>query len=87
MEDVHLLETDLSDVSQTFVLLGEALSGWLLTYGEAIDEWIAGMLSGTPANRIVISHDAQCVRAARVLAGIAASCVHAGLALLAISAN
>lgn len=45
------------------------------------------MLSGAPANGIVITHYAQRVPAASVLAGIATSRVHASLILLAISVN
>lgn len=62
-------------------------SGWLLTYGEAVDEWIARMLRGTPANGIVISHDTQCVLGACIFAGITASRIHACFALLAVGAN
>lgn len=64
-----------------------SLSGRLLTYGEAIDERVAGVLIGTPANGIVVAHDAQRVRAARVLAGVTAPRVHAGFALLAVGAD
>lgn len=45
------------------------------------------MLGGTPANGVVISHDAQCALAASILARIATSRVHASFALLAVGVN
>lgn len=61
--------------------------GLLLTHGETVNERVAGVSRGTPANGIVIAHGAQRVPAAGVLAGVAASRVHAGLALAAVGAD
>lgn len=61
--------------------------GQLLTYRETVDERVTGMLSGAPANWIMISNDALRVLATSIFTGIAASHVHASLALLAIGAN
>lgn len=59
----------------------------LLTYGETVDEWVARILVGAPANGIVIPHNAHRAPAARIFTGVAASHIHTRLGLLAVSAN
>lgn len=73
-------------MSRVFCVVGY-LKYRLLTYRETVNEWVAGILSGTPANGIVISYCAQCVLTASVFTWVATSHVHASLGLFAISAN
>lgn len=62
-------------------------SSGLLTHGEAADERVAGVLNGTAANGIVVSHVAQGALTARVLARVLASLVHASSALFTVSVH